>query len=101
MNKNYSLKEIKEELFKEISELEEKDPNWKNCRHCPFKGKCCIDNDIDIREDEWNEIKKVLDNNQSIKDQVKNNFINNSKCYFRTETCCLINKRRINQSVAA
>lgn len=94
MNKNYSLKEIKEELFKEISELEEKDPSWKNCRHCPFKGKCCIDNDIDIREDEWNEIKKVLDNNQSIKDQVKNNFINNSKCYFRTETCCLINDIR-------
>lgn len=92
--KSYSLSEIKQELLKEIGELEEKDPSWKNCRKCPFRGKCCIDNDIDIRDDEWEEIKALLDQNESIRNQVKENFINNRKCYFRTEKCCLIHPIR-------
>ncbi|MFA6862209.1 MAG: hypothetical protein WCR56_07585 [Bacilli bacterium] len=94
MNRNYTLAEIKAELLKEISQLEEKDPSWLICRHCPFKGKCCIDNDIDIREDEWQEIKEVLDKNPNIRKQVKDNFLHDSKCYFRTESCCLINDVR-------
>ncbi len=94
MVKNYSLAEIKEELNREIEELEEKDPSYLNCRHCPYKGKCCIDNDIDIREDEWNEIKSLLDSSLEIKQKVRENFINDRKCYFRTDTCCLINDIR-------
>lgn len=92
--KNYTLKEIKEELFREIEELEEIDPFWKKCRHCPFKGKCCIDNDIDIREDEWNEIKELLDSDEQIRSQVEENLRNGRKCYFRTENCCLIHRIR-------
>ena len=90
----YTLKEIKDELNHEIEELEKVDPSWKNCHNCPFKGKCCIDNDIDIRDDEWNEIKHLLDTDSDIKNLVYQNFINNSKCYFRTEKCCLINDIR-------
>ena len=87
---NYSLQEIKEELLKEIAELEEADPSWKNCRVCPFKGKCCLDNDIDIREDEWEEIKTLLDKDSSIREQVYQNLLSHSRCYFHSEKCCLI-----------
>lgn len=92
--KNYSLDEIKEELNKEIEGLEKLDPSYLNCRKCPFKGKCCIDNDIDIREDEWNEIKKILDSSFLIRQQVKQNFLKGRKCYFRTEKCCLLGEKR-------
>lgn len=94
MKHHYSLQEIKKELLQEISELEKKDPYWLNCRHCPRKGKCCIDNDIDIRDDEWEEIKSFLDQNEKIWNQVKKNFLAGSKCYFHTEKCCLIEKIR-------
>ena len=92
--KNYTLDEIKKELFKEIEELEEKDSFWKKCNNCPFKGKCCIDNDIDIREDEWIKIKNLLNNDDQIRAQVKENFRKNRKCYFRTDKCCLIHDIR-------
>lgn len=92
--KNYKLEEIIEELNKEIEELEKNDSFWMKCKKCPFKGKCCIDNDIDIREDEWERIKKVLDSNRFIYNQVKSNFFNGKKCYFRTESCCLIHNIR-------
>lgn len=92
--KKHSLEEIKQELFQEIEELERKDPSWLNCRHCPFKGKCCIDNDIDIRDDEWEEIKHLLDTDEIIRRQVKENFDKGSKCYFRTDSCCLIHPIR-------
>lgn len=94
MKKNYTLPEIKEELLKEISELEEMDPSWKNCRECPFHGRCCNGNDIDIREDEWEEIKTVLDRNPLIRGEVKQNFLSGKKCYFQSMTCCLINPVR-------
>lgn len=92
--KNYTLDEIKNELNKEIEELEKLDSYWTKCRKCPFKGKCCIDNDIDIREDEWELIKNLLDSNSEIRGKVKNNFLNDKKCYFRTEECCLIHNIR-------
>lgn len=88
--KNHTLAEIKEELNRRIEKLENLDPFWKKCRHCPNHGKCCIDNDIDIREDEWNQIQKVLDSNASIREQVYDNLIHGRKCYFRTASCCLI-----------
>lgn len=94
MKQNYSLEEIKKELFGEIEVLFQKEPLFERCLSCPFKGKCCIDNDIDIREDEWNLIKKRLDESEEIRNQVKDNFMNNRKCYFRTEKCCLIHEIR-------
>lgn len=87
---NYTLKEIKEELLKEIAELEERDPSWKNCRKCPFKGKCCLENDIDIREDEWQEISSLLDKDSFIRSEVYKNYLADSRCYFHTEEKCLI-----------
>ncbi len=92
--KNYTLEEIKEELNKEISELEKIDSFWLKCKACPFKGKCCIDNDIDIREDEWKLIQDLLDTNHFVFEQVKDNFENHKKCYFRIDTCCLIHNIR-------
>ncbi len=92
--KNYTLREIKDELNREIQELENIDPSCKNCRKCPFHGKCCIGNDIDIRDDEWEEIKHLLDENASLRSQVKANFDSGSLCYFRTDSCCLIHDLR-------
>ncbi len=91
---NYTLDEIKKELFDEIHLLEERNPSFLNCRKCPFKGKCCIDNDIDIREDEWEKIEKFLDENEEARKKIKENFLSNRKCYFRTEECCLIHPIR-------
>lgn len=91
---NYTLREIKDELNREIQELEDIDPNWKNCRNCPLHGKCCIGNDIDIRDDEWEEIKHRLDENPFLQSQVKANFDSDSLCYFRTESRCLIHDIR-------
>lgn len=94
MNKTYTLDEIKAELFSEIEKLEEIEPYWHKCDKCPNKGKCCIDNDVDIRDDEWERIKKLLDDDKSIREQVKRNFDEGRKCYFRTEQCCLIHQIR-------
>lgn len=94
MSRIYSLAEIKAELCSEIEKLEALDPFWKRCRNCPFKGRCCIDNDIDIREDEWFEIKALLDSSETIKAQVRDNFLHHRKCFFQTEKCCLIHPIR-------
>lgn len=91
---NYTLKEIKDELFREIEELEKRDPSYLSCRKCPRQGKCCIGNDIDIREDEWEEIKSFLDKNNDEREKIRENLIRHSKCYFRTEACCLIHDIR-------
>lgn len=91
---NYTLTEIKEELFREIEELEKIDSSYLSCRKCPRHGKCCIGNDIDIREDEWDEIKSFLDKNTETRETIKENLKNHSKCYFRTEECCLIHDIR-------
>ncbi len=92
--KNHTLGEIKDELYKEIEILESKEEKYLRCRKCPFKGKCCIDNDIDIREDEWNLIREFLDNHADARNEVYDNFIHDHKCYFRTEKCCLIHPIR-------
>ena len=92
--KNHTLAEIKEELFREISLLEQIEPKYLKCRKCPYKGKCCIDNDIDIREDEWTEIKDFLDHNEEAREEVYQNFIHDRKCYFRIDRCCLIHDIR-------
>jgi Fe-S-cluster containining protein len=92
--KNYTLSEMKDELFKEISLLEKKEERYLKCHHCPFKGKCCIDNDIDIREDEWERIQEFLNKHPSEREQVYQNFIHGRKCYFHTEECCLIHEIR-------
>lgn len=94
MDKTYTLDEIREELFSEIDELLDKDPYWHKCDHCNNKGKCCIDNDIEIREDEWERIKCLLDSSSDIRRQVKENLETGRKCYFRTESCCLIHDIR-------
>ncbi len=94
MNETYTLAEIKEELFREIDELEERDSSWKRCGHCPNHGKCCIDNDIDVREDEWEIIKAFLDRNEMERNRVKENLLSGRKCYFRTPEKCLIHKIR-------
>ena len=90
--KNHTLDEIKKELFKEIEELEEKDPFWKKCNNCPFKGKCCIDNDIDIREDEWIKIKKLLDNDGQIRAQVEENFRKERRVSWYAKQMCITAK---------
>lgn len=92
--KEYTLAEIKAELFFEIETLENIEPVWKLCRKCPFHGKCCIDNDIDIREDEWKEIEGYILSDKKVYDEVRENFLLGRKCYFRTEECCLIHKIR-------
>ncbi len=94
MDKTYTLDEIREELFSEIEELEMKEPYWHKCDHCRNKGKCCIDNDIEIREDEWKKIKALLDSSSEKRRQVKENLDHNRKCYFRTESCCLVHEIR-------
>lgn len=94
MKKKCNLAEIKKELFHEINELEEKEPYWHKCDHCMNKGKCCIDNDIDIRDDEWMIIKDYLGSHPDIYERVKKNFNEGKKCYFRTEECCLIHDIR-------
>ncbi len=94
MDKTYTLDEIRDELFSEIDELLEKEPFWHQCDKCRRKGKCCIDNDVEIREDEWERIKSLLDSSPIIKNQVKENLIKKRKCYFRTESCCLIHDIR-------
>lgn len=88
--KNYSLREIKEELWREIGELEKLDPSYRKCRSCPFQGKCCLDNDIDIREDEWEEIQGFLEDHPERKEKVRENFLTGRKCYFHTSSMCLI-----------
>lgn len=90
MPRNYTLKEIKEELQREIDELYRKDPYWKKCLSCPFKGRCCEENDIDIREDEWEEISSFLAENPEVEKKVYENYLFHSRCYFHTSTCCLI-----------
>lgn len=92
--KEYTLAEIKAELFSEIEALENIEPVWKNCRKCPFHGKCCIDNDIDIREDEWKEIETCILSDRKVYDEVRKNFLHDQKCYFRTQECCLIHEVR-------
>ncbi len=94
MKKTYSLDEIREELFSEIDELLEKEPYWHKCDHCMNKGKCCIDNDIEIRDDEWERIKYLLDSTIDVRKQVMENLNLKRKCYFRTESCCLIHDIR-------
>lgn len=92
--KEFTLEEIEAELFREIEVLEELDPVWKNCRKCPFHGKCCIDNDIDIREDEWNRIETYILSCRDIYEGIKRNYFSGRKCYFRSDECCLIHEVR-------
>lgn len=94
MKENYNLAEIKKELFHEIEELEKLDSFWKKCDHCPHHGKCCIDNDIDIREDEWEEIRGFLDTHEIERRCIRENLLSGRKCYFRVPEKCLIHEIR-------
>lgn len=88
------LNSLNKKLEKLIDELNSKEDFFKKCLNCPNKGKCCIDNDIDIRDDEWAYIKKYLLDNKDVYDLVYDNFKNGRRCYFRTDSKCLIHDIR-------
>lgn len=88
------LDSLNKKLDELILKLNSKEEYFKKCLKCPNKGKCCIDNDIDIRDDEWAYIKKYLLDNEDIYKLVYDNFKNGRRCYFRTDEKCLIHDIR-------
>lgn len=95
VSREYSLEELKIILFHKINNLIKIEPYWGKCNNCPNHGKCCINADISIREDEWTVIKQYLVNlRTSDKEILLNNINNNVYCPFRASEKCIIHEVR-------
>lgn len=94
MNNN-TIVELKKMLFEMIDELTELEPYWKKCLCCKNHGKCCVNADISIREDEWEIIVDFLkDINQEDRLLLQYNIKNNIYCPFHTSDKCIIHDVR-------
>lgn len=95
MNKQLTLEELRNVLLNKISRLMEIEPYWNKCTHCQHNGKCCINANISVREDEWEIIKNYISNmNKTDKTILKHNIVNNILCPFRASDKCIIHDVR-------
>ena len=92
---NYSLTELRNILLSKIEKLTQLEPYWNKCSACPNHGKCCINANISIREDEWVIIKDYI-STLCAQDKLllSENINNHIFCPFRTTEKCLIHAVR-------
>lgn len=79
-----------------ILELEAEEESWKNCKSCPFSGKCCDGAPLIIWPEEKEEIVNYLRMHEGIKKFALSRYKKNEKCYFydRDAKACLIHAVR-------
>ena len=90
----YTLQELRVKLDNIINELYDIEPYWSKCKKCPNHGSCCVGANVMVREDEWFEIKSILDNDIQVRNLVYENYRSGSDCYFRIHDKCLIHNIR-------
>ncbi|WP_186077776.1 YkgJ family cysteine cluster protein [Burkholderia gladioli] len=83
-------------LNRAISKLESKEPSWKNCRSCPFSGKCCDGAKLRIFPEERINILEFIKKNPNVRNYSVDRYMNGKACYFynRDAKACLIHDVR-------
>lgn len=83
-------------LEDKITELEAIEPSWRNCRACPFSGKCCDGAPLEIFPEEKEAISDYLYRNPDILQYALSRFSQKEKCYFydKESSKCLIHEVR-------
>lgn len=83
-------------LESKISHLESREESWKNCRACPFSGKCCDGATLIVFPEEKLAIHKYLESNPDILQYATTRYKQNKTCYFynKESSKCLIHEVR-------
>lgn len=79
-----------------LTELESSEPSWKNCRACPFSGKCCDGASLNLFPEEKAAISDYLGRNPDVLRYALPRFKQGKKCYFydKESSKCLIHEVR-------
>ncbi|KAB7703681.1 hypothetical protein GBN33_00030 [Plesiomonas shigelloides] len=83
-------------LESKISILESQEESWKNCRACPFNGKCCDGATLIAFPEEIELIKKQLKRDQDVLAYAISRYKKGKACYFydKESSRCLIHDVR-------
>lgn len=86
-------------LQKRVEELEAAEGSWKNCRACPFSGKCCDGAPLILFPEEADAIAEHLRDVPDVLEFALSRFKRGKKCYFydkESSKCRIHNVRPLN-----
>lgn len=83
-------------LDRVISRLETNESSWRNCRSCPFNGKCCDGATLKVFPEEGREILQHIKLNPNVRAHSIGRYKDRKPCYFydRDAKACLIHEIR-------